>query len=71
MITMSEDLKLAIVVLLFCVLLFFLLREVICWYYKINKMINIQSKQNELLQQILNKLSGDRPEEAPKNKSEN
>ncbi len=68
---MSEDLKLAIVVLLFCVLLFFLLREVICWYYKINKMINIQSKQNELLQQILNKLSGDRPEEAPKNKSEN
>lgn len=43
----------------FSILLFLALREVVCWYYKINKMVDNQAKQIDLLQQIVKKLSGD------------
>ena len=35
------------------VLLFLLFREIMCWYYKINTMLNEQRKMNALLQQLL------------------
>jgi hypothetical protein len=35
------------------VVLFLLLREVICWYYKINERISLQIKTNELLETLI------------------
>jgi hypothetical protein len=37
------------------VVLFLLLREVICWYYKINERISLQIKTNELLEKLVNR----------------
>ena len=37
------------------ILLFLLCREIICWYYKINERITLQTETNELLKQILEK----------------
>ena len=36
-------------------LLFLLCREIICWYYKINERITLQTETNELLKKILEK----------------
>lgn len=50
-------------ILIFAVGLFLALREVFCWYYKINKIVNIleknqktQEKTNVLLEELKNKL---------------
>ena len=37
------------------ILLFLLCRELICWYYKINERITLQTETNELLKKILEK----------------
>lgn len=37
------------------ILLFLLCREIICWYYKINERITLQTETNELLKKILEK----------------
>ena len=37
------------------IVLFFLLREVFCWYYKINDIKNIMEEQRDLLKNILEK----------------
>jgi hypothetical protein len=36
-------------------LIFLICRELICWYYKINKMVALMEEQNQLLRKILNK----------------
>jgi len=41
-------------VVLICV--FLLLREVVCWYWKINYQIKLQEETNELLRNILGTL---------------
>ena len=50
-------------ILIFAVGLFLALREVFCWYYKINKIVNIleknqktHEKTNVLLEELKNKL---------------
>ena len=35
------------------IILFLLCREIICWYYKINERITLQTETNELLKKIL------------------
>lgn len=35
------------------ILLFFILREVVCWYYKINERIDLQKQQIALLKKII------------------
>jgi hypothetical protein len=42
-----------IVTLIVMILLFLALREVNCWYWKINKKIELQEKTNELLQKLI------------------
>jgi hypothetical protein len=37
------------------IILFLLCREIICWYYKINERITLQTETNELLKKILEK----------------
>ena len=38
------------------ILIFLLIREVICWYYKINKRVSLQKRQIELLELIAKKI---------------
>jgi len=40
-------------ILIGVILLFFILREVVCWYYKINERITLQKQQIELQKKIL------------------
>ena len=35
------------------VVVFLLCRELMCWYYKINKLVGLMEKQNKLLTQLL------------------
>lgn len=42
-----------IVTLIVTILLYLALREVNCWYWKINKNIELQEKTNELLQKLI------------------
>jgi uncharacterized membrane protein len=41
--------------ILAAIALFFLLREVFCWYYKINAIIDIMEEQRDLLKSIVEK----------------
>ena len=42
-----------IVILVVVIGVFFLIREVICWYYKINKQIELQEETNSLLKKLI------------------
>jgi len=46
-----------IISLIFIIVLWLLLRELVCWYYKINQQIDNQNKTNELLEKILKSLN--------------
>ena len=48
----------AILFLVILIALWFLFRELICWYYKINESISLQKKTNELLEILINKIDG-------------
>ena len=57
-----ENVELILIILLiigFCLLLFLILRELACWYFKINERIELQKKTNSLLEQIFKQLGGD------------
>lgn len=43
-----------IVSILLSLILFLILREVLCWYYKINIMVKQQQETNELLRTLVN-----------------
>lgn len=45
-----------IITLIVLIIIFLICRELICWYYKINEMINIQNQQNSILNDILTQL---------------
>ena len=42
--------------------LFLILREVACWYWKINERIELQQRQNALLERLLSRQEGTFPE---------
>lgn len=43
------------------ILLFIVLREFFCWYFKINHRIDLQKEQNRMLSEVFNQLnSGER-----------
>ena len=48
-----------LVMLVVFILVFLALREVMCWYYKINKAIELMQEQNNLLKRILAKQGGE------------
>jgi len=54
---MSNDIIVFLVVLGVIIGLFFLLRELNCWYWKINERIFLQKQQNWYLKQLLAKFS--------------
>ena len=52
-----DTLFLVILAIGITILLFLALRELVCWYYKINKRIELMEDQNSLLKKILEKLN--------------
>jgi hypothetical protein len=48
--------KYVIWILIIGILLFLVIREFNCWYWKINKRINLQQREIELLESIAKKL---------------
>jgi hypothetical protein len=54
-----------VIVLIIAVVLFFVLRELNCWYWKINKRVDLLEKQNSLLEKILTQLTGKPSTEIP------
>lgn len=51
----TGQLTILIIGLLIAILFFLLIREVICWYYKINVRIELQIETNSLLRKLLKK----------------
>lgn len=49
-------LTIAIFVTIFIIAITFIIREIVCWYSKINERIELQKKTNDLLEKILVKL---------------
>jgi len=54
-----ENLTYYLTVLVVCVVLFFLLRYVNLWYWKINNIIDNQEKTNKLLGQLVELMGGE------------
>ncbi len=55
---MDETMLMLLKVMAIAVVLFFVLREVNLWYWKINKRIELMEKQNVLLESIFKQLGG-------------
>jgi hypothetical protein len=51
----NNVLGLTIIVLFVMIMVFLLLREVNCWYWKINKRVELMEEQNELLRELIYK----------------
>ena len=47
--------------------LFLLLRELNCWYWKINRRIELQERTNDLLNKILEEMRGCKEHQDPSN----
>ncbi len=54
---MGEAMGWIILWVIVVVVLWLLLRELVCWYYKINERITLQKETNELLKKLLQKMS--------------
>lgn len=54
---MGEAMGWIILWVIVVVVLWLLLRELVCWYYKINERISLQKETNELLKKLLQKMS--------------
>lgn len=50
---MEDIVYIVIISLIISIILFFVLREVICWYWKVNERITLHQKTNFLLEKIL------------------
>lgn len=50
----SDGFGSVLIVLLICVIIFIVCRELLCWYYKINKMVSNQEEIIRLLKKIAN-----------------
>ncbi len=46
-------------IVLICVIIFIAIRELLCWYYKINKMVSNQDEIIRLLKKIANETDTD------------
>ena len=56
-----------IVFLVICAVIWLIIRELICWYYKINKRVEQQDEMIRLLRNISSKLGADPTTTAPNN----
>ena len=56
---MENTLLTIIIVIVILMVVFLVLREVNCWYWKINERISLQQEQNSVLKKILEELKND------------
>jgi hypothetical protein len=56
---MSIDFMTILIALVILIAIFFVLREVNCWYWKINERISLQKEQNLILREILTSLKSE------------
>lgn len=54
----TNILMVSVFLLFFLFLIWLILREVFCWYYKINERISLQKETNTLLEKLLDKIDG-------------
>ncbi|GAB6039075.1 hypothetical protein JCM15519_36340 [Fundidesulfovibrio butyratiphilus] len=47
-----------LILLLIILVIFLVCREIVCWYWKLNKIVANQERQNQLLESILARLGG-------------
>ena len=66
MVTLSELWIYFGIMLLVLIAIFLILRELNCWYWKINKKIELQEKTNELLGKILEKIGMEENNQSPR-----
>ena len=45
-----------LIIIIVIISIWFLIRELICWYYKINERVKLQKETNELLEKLLSKI---------------
>jgi hypothetical protein len=64
----SQEIILTIVLLIVLILLFLALRKFVCWYYKINKRIELMEETNQLLKKITIKSPEEETSDVEKNK---
>lgn len=50
-----DNMPIGLSVILLIIVLFFICRELMCWYWKINKHLENQNKIIDLLQQLVDK----------------
>jgi hypothetical protein len=62
---MNDSSTFFLITILVLIVLFFLLRELNCWYWKINKRIDLLERQNFLIEKIFNHLTGGTTIESP------
>ena len=58
---MTPSLITALIVLGIALVLFFLLREVNCWYFKINRHIELQEENNRLMRKLVEQTAPGKP----------
>ena len=51
------DMKNIIIIIIFAIFFWLLIRDIKCWYYRINEIIDEQKKQTEILNTILTKIN--------------
>jgi len=56
---MDSVLSTIIITIVILVVVFLILREVNCWYWKINERISLQNEQNSILEKILKELKNE------------
>jgi len=54
-----------ILILIATIIIFLICREIVCWYWKINTLVELMAEQNRLLSQIANKGSSINYETTP------
>ncbi len=54
-----DEIIIIIVVLTVLVLLFLVFREIVMWYWKVNRRVELMEQQNELLKKILSRIGGE------------
>lgn len=52
---MEKGIATILVIVIIFLLIFLILREVICWYWKINERITLQKETNQLLKKLIYK----------------
>ncbi|MCD8406289.1 hypothetical protein LNI88_11570 [Tenacibaculum dicentrarchi] len=57
---MRQETTAVVIIAVISILIFLLCREIVCWYFKINKRIEILEEQNELLKNIHKELKNEK-----------